>query len=375
MDNFVYIAQDNLKWIALGLFVFSFLLVLFNYFKFYVPAIRFKDSFTEKSIPVSVIICARNEEDNLRENLPFILNQDYKNYEVIVVNDCSTDDTESVLDMYIQQYPDRLRKVNIPESENYKHGKKMAVFIGIKHAKYEHLLFTDADCHPSSNQWIKIMSSHFEDGIEIVLGYGKYKEEKSFLNQLIRFDTLIIALQYLSSAIQKNPYMGVGRNMAYIKSLFYKNKGFSNHYHLDSGDDDLFINETATATNTAVCIHPDAFTISEPPYNFKQWLLQKARHFSTSPLYKPKHKALLSWIYFAYGLFYVSLFLFFILFPQLWLLGIGVLVLKYIVQTLIMYYASKKFQENKLYSVAFFLEPILLISYIYIALYKKIKHL
>lgn len=375
MNNYIYIPQTTTEWIFLILILFALIAIVFTYLNFYLPAVLHKDQWTEKNIPVSVIICARNEEENLKENLPYLLQQDYPNYEVVIVNDCSVDNTEQVIDEYYKQYPDKIRKVNIPESDNYRHGKKMAVFIGIKHAKYEHLVFTDADCKPSSNQWLKIMVSHFNTNKEIVLGYGKYKEEKSFLNQLIRYDTLIIALQYFSSAIKGNAYMGVGRNLAYTKTLFFKNKGFANHYHLASGDDDLFVNETATPTNTAICTNQNAYTISEPPLIFKHWLLQKARHISTSPLYKPHHKLMLGWIYFSIIFFYTGILAGIIVFPQLWIWILTAYLIKYLVHISIIYYASKKFDEKKLTPIAFILEPMLIISYIYITFYKKIKNL
>lgn len=375
MMDYLYIPQTTTEWIILLIIAFGGIAILFTYLKFYLPAILHKDQWIEKDIPVSIIICARNEEENLRENLRYVLEQDYPNYEVIVVNDCSIDQTEQVIDEYYTQYPDKLRKVNVPESENYKHGKKMAVFIGIKHAKYEHLVFTDADCRPASKDWLKIMSSHFDNEKEIVLGYGKYKTEKSFFNRLIRYDTLIIALQYLSCALKGNAYMGVGRNLAYTKSLFFKNKGFANHYHLASGDDDLFVNETATATNTSVCTDKKAFTISEPPLIFKHWLLQKSRHISTYHLYKPQHKWMLGWIHFSIVFFYGSILLSLFMSPQLWVWIALLYLIKYLTHTTIVYYASKKFDEERLTTIAFILEPLLIISYIYITLYKRIKKL
>ncbi|RME19619.1 MAG: glycosyltransferase [Bacteroidetes bacterium] len=371
----LYIPQTFNDYIGIVILCMAFFFIVFTYLKFYLPVINFNDKHTEGNIPVSVIICAKNEEENLDENLPYVLQQDYPHFEVVVVNDCSVDNTEGVIDKYLMQYPNKLRKVNIPESDNYKHGKKMAVFIGIKHAKYEHLVFTDADCKPASNQWLKIMASHFRDGIEIVLGYGKYAKKESLLNKIVRYDTLTIGLQYLSSAIKGNPYMGVGRNLAYTKSLFFRNKGFANHYHINSGDDDLFVNETATATNTAVCVHPDAFTISEPPLIFKHWLLQKARHFNTSPLYKTAHKVMLGWIYFSITFFYLSIIGLLIISPHLWMYGLTVVFLKYIVQTMILHYATKKFGEKDLKFIAFFLEPLLMILYIYITILKKIKRI
>lgn len=371
----IYIPHNTTDWIILSLLAFSLLSILFTYIKFYLPAIVYKDKFSETDIPVSVIICAKNEEENLDAHLPLVLNQDYPVFEVVVVNDCSVDNTENIIDKYSLQYPGKIRKVNIPESDNYKHGKKMAIFIGIKHAKYDHLIFTDADCKPSSNQWLRIMASHFTENKEVILGYGKYKEQKSFLNKIVRYDTLTIGLQYLSAAISGNPYMGVGRNLAYTKSLFFRNKGFANHYHINSGDDDLFVNETANKDNVAVCIHPDAFTISEPPLIFKHWLLQKSRHFNTASYYKMPHQIMLGWIYFSIVFFYLSMIVIPFLFPYLWQYVISVVILKYIVQTIIISHAAKKMNEKGLTYLAFLLEPLIIILYFYIAIYKKIKRI
>ena len=215
------------------------------------------------NIPVSVIISARNEANNLTENLPLILEQNYPDFEVIVVNDCSLDDSENVLKEFQLKYP-HLKMVTVTEHDRFKTGKKFALTMGIKAAKNEHLLFTDADCQPASADWIsRMMASNFSGSTEIVLGYSPYYRTSGFLNSFIRFETLKTAINYLSAALAGNAYMGIGRNLAYTKTLFFKNKGFASHMHVLSGDDDLFVNQNATADNTAIEIHPDAFTFSD----------------------------------------------------------------------------------------------------------------
>ena len=188
--------------------------------------------------PVSVLVCARNEADNLTHFLPEILAQDYHEFEVIVINDCSNDHTDDVLREFAKLFPN-LKIITIKEDDYYKHGKKFALMVGIKGAKYEHQLLTDADCVPGSRAWLNEMASGFVQNNEIVLGYGAYKATDGFLNKLIRFDTMLIGLSYLSAALRKKPYMGVGRNLGYKKDLFFKSRNFSKHYHLVSGDDDL----------------------------------------------------------------------------------------------------------------------------------------
>lgn len=276
-------------------------LLIYGRFAFHVK--KANPSTTE---PVSVIICARNEAENLDNFLPVWLTQDYPAYEVIVVNDCSTDDTEDVLKKYTAQYK-HLRTTEIKEDKKFSHGKKLAVTIGIKAAKYERLLFTDGDCKPESNQWISLMAGNFSDTTDIVLGYGGYFAARGMLNKYVRYDTLLIALQYFSLALCKIPYMGVGRNLAYKKSLFYKGNGFTRHFHLASGDDDLFVNEHASKTNTAIEYAHESHTRTAAKDTFSKWVFQKKRHFTTNRLYKSSHKLILGLEPFSRLLFYASL--------------------------------------------------------------------
>jgi biofilm PGA synthesis N-glycosyltransferase PgaC len=243
--------------------------------------------------PVSVIVCARNESERLKKYLPSLLEQDYKSYEVIVVNDCSWDETGVVLEEFSKQYP-HLKIVTIKEQEKYSHGKKFALTLGIKAASNEVLLLTDADCHPAGRNWLRLMQHNFTQGKEIVIGYGAYNHEGGFLNKLIRFDTMYGAMQYLSSALRGDAYMGVGRNLSYVKPVFFRSKGFAKHNHIMSGDDDLFVNENATPTNVAVELNPESFTYSDSKRSFGAWVSQKARHMSTSKMYRPGHKLYLS---------------------------------------------------------------------------------
>jgi biofilm PGA synthesis N-glycosyltransferase PgaC len=181
--------------------------------------------------PVSIIIAARNEYKNLEKNLPSILNQDYPNYEVIVVNDCSWDDSQKLLEYYQEQYP-HLKICQLIEQEKYPTGKKFALTIGIKSAQNNQLFFTDADCSPASNQWLRLMQSQFTDGKEIVLGYSPYKKYNSVLNLFIRFESVFTAMAYMSAALGKHAFMGVGRNLAYTRELFFRFKGYAKHQHI-----------------------------------------------------------------------------------------------------------------------------------------------
>src|SRR5688500_7438929 len=272
----------------------------FSRLAFYKP----KQKDQSQQHPVSVIICSRDEDENLARNLPGILVQQYpSSYEVVTVNDNSVDDSKYILQELKRTFK-ALNVVELTHEAKLISGKKYPLSIGIREAKHEVLLLTDADCVPASEYWIQKMQDGYLEDTEIVLGYGAYHKTSGLLNKLIRFETFHTALQYLSYALAGMPYMGVGRNLSYKKDLFLRNKGFSSINHIPSGDDDLFINKVATAKNTAVIIDQDAVTRSVPKTTWSGWLKQKSRHYTTAKFYKPKHKFLL-------GLYFISQFLFY----------------------------------------------------------------
>lgn len=278
------IQNDLISYVFIGFVVFSgiiFLQIIFIYLRFVFH--KHKKTIQE-SPPVSVIICARNESDNLYEYLPLILEQNYSDFEVIVVNHQSTDDSKFLLSAFQRQYP-HLKVIEVEKNQHLKYGKKLPLTIGIKGALHEHLLLTDADCMPNSKNWITEMSSSFCSKKEIVLGYGPIKKHKGFLNKVIRFDTVWIAINYFSFAKAGLPYMGIGRNLAYTKSVFNGVNGFKSHYSISSGDDDLFIQESAKKRNYTIQLSPDSFCYSEAPKTWKRWFNQKSRHFTTSDHY------------------------------------------------------------------------------------------
>ena len=201
--------------------------------------------------PLSVILCARNEAENLRKILPAILEQDYPQFEVIVINDASTDDTEDILGVMEEKYP-HLYHSFTPESARYISHKKLALTLGIKASKHDWLVFTETNCMPASNQWLKLMARNFTPQTQIVLGYSGYDRTKGWLHKRTAFDTLFQSLRYLGFALAGKPYIGIGRNLAYRKELFFQQKGFSKYLNLQRGEDDLFINELATSSNTRV---------------------------------------------------------------------------------------------------------------------------
>jgi glycosyltransferase involved in cell wall biosynthesis len=341
----------------------------FSRIAFYKP----KEKIQSQQHPVSVIICARDEDENLARNLPGVLVQNYAStYEVVAVNDNSLDDSKYILQELKKTFKS-LNVVELTQEAKLISGKKYPLSIGIREAKHEVLLLTDADCVPASEYWIQKMQDAYVDEIEIVLGYGAYHKRSGILNKLIRFETFHTALQYLSYALAGVPYMGVGRNLSYKKGLFFRNKGFSSINHIPSGDDDLFINKVATKQNTAIIIDPEAITRSVPKRTWREWRKQKSRHYTTAKFYKPKHKFLL-------GSYVSTQFLFYPLFAATiifydWRVALALLAAKFIVQGSVFYKSMKKMEEKDLWPWFILLDIWMFFYYIVFApaLWKKPK--
>ncbi len=312
-----------------------------------------------KAVSISVIICAKNEEENLKRFLPSVLSQDYPLFEVVLINDASSDDTLEVMEAFAAEH-NNIKIVDVKNIEAFWGNKKYALTLGIKASKYEHLLFTDADCEPVSKYWIQEMAACFNTEQTLVLGYGAYsKIKKSFLNKLIRFETLVTAVHYFSFAKAGLPYMGVGRNLAYAKNEFFKANGFINHIKVRSGDDDLFVNQVATKSNTAICFSKNSFTMSVPKTTFKHWMKQKRRHISTAKYYKLSHKVLLTVLYISNLLFWVCALVLLATTFQ-WQLVLGLFLLRMILQYVVFGISAKKLGENDLIWLLPFFEIFLI---------------
>jgi glycosyltransferase involved in cell wall biosynthesis len=298
-----------------------------------------------KKISISVIVCAKNEAENVVRFIPLLAEQDYPDFEIILIDDASSDATTDIFEEFEKQYSN-VRLVKVKNNEAFWGNKKYAMTLGIKASKNDYLLFTDADCYPASKDWIKTMSSQFTMHKTIVLGYGAYEKiANSFLNKIIRFETMLTAVQYFSWAKIGRPYMGIGRNLAYKKEEFYNVKGFISHMKIRSGDDDLFINQVTTSKNTAICASPESFTYSQPKTTFKDWFTQKRRHVSTAHFYKSFDKIQLA-------LFYVSQLLFVLLaiillaFQFQWILVLSLIGFRYLFTWITLGFASGKLKEK-----------------------------
>jgi glycosyltransferase involved in cell wall biosynthesis len=326
--------------IAIVTIQFFYYIIIFGKFGFY----KSKKE-TNQNFPISVIVCAKNEEENVKKLLPLLSNQDYTNFEIVLIDDASRDETLEVFEEF-EKLHKNIKLVKVENNEAFWGNKKFALTLGIKAAKNDHLLFIDADCYPNSNQWISEMSSHFTKEKTIVLGYGGYDKIKgSFLNKLIRFETLLTATQYFSWAKKGNPYMGVGRNLAYNRSEFFEVNGYVNHMKIRSGDDDLFVNQVANAGNTAIGYAAEGFTKSIPKTSFKSWINQKRRHIATANYYKAFDKIQLS-VFFFSQISFVLLAIFLLITQFQWIVVLSLIGFRYVFAWISIGFSAGKLKEK-----------------------------
>ena len=305
---------------------------------------------TEALPPVSVVIAAKNEEYHLKDKLVFFLEQDYPEFEVIVVNDASTDECEYVLKAFSKLYP-CLKVVNIVENVNKFRGRKFPISLGIKSAKYDHIVLAGADCVPSGFEWLKNLARNFSEKKEVVLCFCTYTKQKGLFKFLLQYDNLTTAMNYMGLALSGHPYRGDGRNIAFKKDLFFKVGGFTKHYNLPLGEDDIFIRNVSTATNTTVSLTPESFLSSDAKHTYKEWKRQKIDRLSTYKYYKPSIKFLLSIPNITTLLFYafvITLLLLSLPFEYV----ILAIVIKFVLQILIYFKSCKRLGIKRVFIFA-----------------------
>lgn len=349
---------DLLFYIFIGIVAIQFVyyILIFGNFSF----AKLKPT-NPKKIPVSIIVCAKNEAENVAKFVPLLLKQKYPEFEIVLIDDSSSDTTLDIFEEFEKQNSN-IKLVKVKNIEAFWGNKKFALTLGIKAAKHEYLLFTDADCYPESENWLQAMSSHFTMKKTIILGYGAYEKiQNSFINKIIRFETLLTATQYFGWAKIGKPYMGVGRNLAYKREEFFNVNGFIDHIKLRSGDDDLFVNQASNKTNTTICFSKDSFTYSKPKTSFKEWFTQKRRHVSTATNYKIFDRFQLS-------LFYISQLLFFVVaatllgFQYNWIIITSIIGFRYLFCWISLGYAATKLKETDVIYWYPFMELILIFT-------------
>lgn len=309
--------------------------------------------FTNELQPLSVIICARNESENLRRYLPSILEQDYPNFEVVVINDGSTDESEEVLSAFEEKYP-HLYHSFTPESARYISRKKLSLTLGIKASKHDWLVFTEANCQPVSDQWLRLMARNFTPRTQIVLGYNGYERGKGWRHKRIAFDSLFTSLRYLGFALAGKPYMGIGRNLAYRKELFFKQKGYSTHLNLQRGEDDLFVNQIITEDNLRVEIDKNSVIRMKPIERYKDWKEEKISYLATSSYFHGMQRYLLGFETCSRLLFYAALIaaiVFGVLNAHWLVVGMAcvALLIRYTVQAIVINTTATDMDDNRHY--------------------------
>ena len=341
---------NSIDWTLLGILLVLFIAQLYWYSRYLAaPARKLRGKGErlevkgEREPGVSVVLAAHNERENLANYLQALLTQDWPEYEVIVVDDGSEDDTRQVVESYMVQDP-RLHMTFVPYGARVGSTKKLALTLAAKAAKYDYLLLTDADCVPESNQWIRSMMAGFDESKDIVLGFSPYFEDKGHVNRLVRYDTLFNGLHYLGAALCGHPYMGVGRNLAYRKSLFFESGGFTHLMNNKAGDDDLFVNHVATKENTAVVLNRESYIWSLPKKTMKEWWQQKRRHISVSPQYKSSTKARLAFEPMTRGLWYLAIIVTVVGYEVslIGLAAMGLFLLRWIIQTAIINTSARR---------------------------------
>jgi glycosyltransferase involved in cell wall biosynthesis len=326
---------------------------LYYYYRFWLVVLRYKDrasAFNSEKKPVSVIVAARNEAQNLATFLPALLTQEYPDFEVIVVNDCSYDESADVLQSLQAQYT-HLKVLTIEEQPKYPTGKKFALTLAIKAAKHEVLLFTDADCRPATKNWIQGMQQQYINKTELVLGYSSYQRAPGLLNALIRFDTVLTAMHYFGHALRNKAYMGVGRNLSYLRTLFFFHKGFVAHIKHHSGDDSLFVNAAATADNVRISLDPDTFILTTPKSSWMALFRQKSRHLSNSKYFKSIDKFWMGYVgvlhWFTAAAFLFTLWFYFDQSSYFWL-SIGIFALGVLHRLTFLALLARRLQDTSL---------------------------
>ena len=324
--------------------------------------------------PVSIVICARNAYEYLVDLVPALLKQDYPDFEIVIVNDCSDDDTEEYLKDLERKEP-RIKPVQLRQHLNFFIGKKFPLSMGIKSASNDLLVLTECKCMPVNDLWLRSVVGCYKKGTEMVIGYSPYLPKKGLLNKLIRFDALQNGLMYLSAALAGHPYMGIGTNLSYRKKLFFRNKGFISHYTTSVGDDDVFVSQVARKKNTEVLIDSEDKITTVPARSFKLWMRQRSSRYSTVGHYSIGTRLSRSLFFSSQTLFYISLIALLVMKPA-FVLSIGAVyyipvlvlmfLLRYATQMIVVRNASKRLGEQgllpglALYDLLFaFLTPLL----------------
>lgn len=362
METILALPNSPFQWLILFTLLIS-LGVEISYYLFYTKCFH-KEKNTESLInteAISVIICCKNEAAYLEENLPLFLLQDYQNYEVIVVNDGSTDNTEAIISKHQLKFP-QLRTTTIPADQKFNHNKKLAITIGIKAAKNECLIFTSVKNKPSGNTWLQTISNHWHKGV--VMGYANFENEEGLLHNFLKFDLLQKNLKASCFALSGNPYSGNGNNLGYHKSDFFKNKGFAKNAHFEAGYDHIMVQQLGQLSGNSVCNHPNAKINLSPDNKSSQWRKINQQYYKCRKFFPFKVKFFLDLEIANVILFYLTL-IFAMFFTDLYLLLSLSLLLKILFTTSFFKIYTSHLKEEKIFLSSCIYDILVLFSKLY----------
>ena len=312
--------------------------------------------------PVSVLVCAKNEAKELEQFLPSILSQNHTNFEIVLINDVSYDNTFEIMEAFAEKHA-CIKLVNVKNNEAFWGNKKYALTLGIKAATHENLLFINANSKPVSLNWITEMCAQLNLNSKktVVLGYSAYNKVKhSVLNKFIRFDHLIKSIQYMSFAKTGMPYVGVSENLAYTKKHFFDANGFMSHMDIKKSEHALFINQTATKRNTSAVFSKNSFTSTVAPKSLKSWTTKKRQYTYIAKHFKLIHKFVLALIY-STGFLFWLLAILLISLQYNWEIVAAIIASRIVVQYIVLGIGAKKLNELDLIIFIPFLEIFLIL--------------
>jgi glycosyltransferase involved in cell wall biosynthesis len=358
--------QNILLWAVLAVMVVSFLIQLYYYlFIFRKVGSKRRTQATEHTgEPVSVIICVKDDSINLSKILPLLLQQNYPEYEVIVVNDNSSDDSEEILKLAQNQYP-HLQIRNLVAHKSV-HGKSVVLGVGIKAAKYNRIVVTDVACLPSTD-WLKSVSTGFDS--EIVMGYTRYIAVGKF----VRIANYYESLFQLGYALNRRPYTASGENDSFRKELFFA-KGFNPLLRKPEKVEQVFFNSVMNKTNTSVVLLPDAIVASEKHLSVGNWCLECSLNLFSKRLFRRGARHVKSPEMISKTLFYISCIVAIIMsINETPLLAsiVGVFLLRLIIQIFVFVSTQKRLGEKRLLLHTLLWDFYSIIVYLYVALLFK----
>lgn len=298
--------------VALAIFILFVVIAVVQLIYYFIVYGKFafhhkKNALSLREIPLSVVIVVRDNASQILQTLPKFLEQQYPNYEIVIVNDRSPDEQSVFAIKEYQKRFSNVKFIDLSDAVSTSRGRKMAVSMGIKCSSYGNIVITDPDCLPASEHWLSNLSQNIQGQKKIVLGYSTYIKRRTPYNAFLHFDKLVGAVQYFSLALYNSTYRGDFSNIVFMRNLFYQQKGFTSFNHLQWGEEDIFIHNVATPTNTAIEYNPDSAIISQNVPSYGYWRLHKISLFFTRKFNSLKNRAILSSYNITNLLFYIFL--------------------------------------------------------------------